>query len=108
MAHPVANPVINIGQGRSSWPGSDGIWTWSVQSLLPKGKRPVRLQKTHYEFLAKLKKAGLAHGDFAPWNCSMVGGKLYVWDWEDVGPWEEGKDEEWFKGQVKSLLGIDP
>ena len=82
-------------------------WTWSMQSVLPKGKSPVRMQKEHYEFLEELKKLGISHGDFAPWNCSIVSGKLFVYDWEDVGPWEEGKDESWFKGQVKKLLGID-
>ena len=82
-------------------------WTWSAQTVLPKGKSPVRMQKEHYEFLDELKKIGISHGDFAPWNCSIVGGKLYVWDWEDAGSWEEGKDEFWFKGQVKKLLGID-
>lgn len=87
--------------------GSEGVWTWSAQSVLPKGKSPVRMQREHYEFLAVLKRLGMSHGDFAPWNCSIVGGKLYVWDWEDAGPWEEGKDESWFKGQVKKLLGID-
>ena len=84
--------------------GSEGEWTWSVQSVLPKGKSPVRMQKEHREFLDGLKKVGLSHGDFAPWNCSIVGGKLYVWDWEDAGEWIEGKDETWFKGQVKKLL----
>ena len=87
--------------------GTEGVWTWSVQSVLPKGKSPVRMQKEHYEFLDELKRIGISHGDFAPWNCSIVGGKLYVWDWEDAGPWVEGKDEAWFKGQVKNLLGID-
>ena len=87
--------------------GCEGEWTWSVQSVLPKGKSPVRMKKEHYEFLDELKKVGLYHGDFAPWNCSVVGGKLHVWDWEDAGPWEDGKDESWFKGQVKKLLGIN-
>ena len=82
-------------------------WTWSVQTVLPKGKSPVRMQREHYEFLDELKKLGISHGDFAPWNCSIVGGRLFVYDWEDAGPWEEGKDESWFKGQVKKLLGIN-
>ena len=86
---------------------SEGMWIWSMQSVLPKGNSPVRMQKEHYEFLDELKKAGLSHGDFAPWNCSIVDGKLYVWDWEDAGPWIEGKDETWFKVQVKKLLGIN-
>lgn len=86
---------------------NEGGWTWSVQSVLPKGKSPVRMQKEHYEFLDELKKLGISHGDFAPWNCSIVSGKLYVWDWEDAGLWEDGKDDAWFKGQVKKLLGID-
>lgn len=87
--------------------GCEGEWTWSVQSVLPKGKSPVRMQKEHREFLDELKRAGFSHGDFAPWNCSIVGGKLYVWDWEDAGPYVEGKDEAWFKSQVKRLLGVD-
>ncbi len=87
--------------------GHDGAWTWSAQSVLPKGKSPVRMQKEHYVFLDELRRAGLSHGDFAPWNCSIVDGKLYVWDWEDAGQWVEGKDESWFKKQVKGLLGID-
>ena len=86
--------------------GSEGIWTWSVQSVLPKGKSPTRIQKEHSDFLDELKKVGMSHGDFAPWNCSIVGGKLHVWDWEDAGVWEEGKDEAWFKGQVRKLLGV--
>lgn len=87
--------------------GQEGVWTWSAQTVLPKDKSPVRLQKEHYEFLEALKRIGISHGDFAPWNCSIVGGKLFVYDWEDAGPWVEGKDEAWFKGQVKKLLGID-
>lgn len=87
--------------------GTEGAWTWSVQSVLPKGKSPVRMQREHYAFLDELKKLGISHGDFAPWNCSIVGGKLFVYDWEDAGPWKDGKDESWFKGQVKKLLGID-
>ena len=81
-------------------------WAWSVQSVLPKGRSPVRMQSEHYEFLDELKKLGISHGDFAPWNCSIVGGKLFVYDWEDAGPWVDGKDESWFKGQVKKLLGV--
>ena len=87
--------------------GNAGVWTWSVQSVLPKGRSSVRLQREHYEFLDELKKLGISHGDFAPWNCSIVGGKLFVYDWEDAGPCEDGLDEAWFKGQVKKLLGID-
>lgn len=87
--------------------GSEGIWTWSAQTVLPKGESPVRLQKEHYEFLDVLKTAGFSHGDFAPWNCSIVDGQLVAWDWEDAGTYAEGKDESWFKKQVKELLGID-
>lgn len=87
--------------------GTDGKWTWSVQSVLPKGKSPTHLQSEHFAFLEELRKVNISHGDFAPWNCSIVDGKLYVWDWEDAGPWIEGKDESWFKSQVKKLLGID-
>ena len=86
--------------------GHDGIWTWSAQSVLPKTKSPVILQKEHYAFLEELRRIGISHGDFAPWNCSIVGGKLYVWDWEDAGLWVEGMDEVWFKKQVKELLGV--
>ena len=86
---------------------NEGNWTWSIQSALKKGKSSARLRSEHYEFLDELKKLGMSHGDFAPWNCSIVDGKLFVWDWEDAGPWVEGKDEAWFKGQVKKLLGID-
>ena len=81
-------------------------WTWSVQSVLPKGKSPVRMQREHYEFLDELKKLGISHGDFAPWNCSIVGGKLFVWDWEDAGRLENGRDKAWFNKQVKELLGV--
>ncbi len=85
----------------------EGEWTWSVQSVLPKGESPLQLQREHYKFLDELKRTGLSHGDFAPWNCSIFEGKLYVWDWEDAGPWVEGKDVAWFKKQVKELLGVD-
>lgn len=87
--------------------GSAGAWTWSVQTVLPRGKSPNRLQPEHYEFLEKLEAAGVSHGDFAPWNCAIVEGKLVVWDWEDAGSWIAGKDESWFKKQVKELLGVE-
>ena len=87
--------------------GCFGNWTWSVQTVLPRGKSPNRLQKEHYEFLEKLKAVELSHGDFAPWNCAIVGGKLVVWDWEDAGPWVDGKDEGWFRKQVRELLGVE-
>lgn len=87
--------------------GHDGIWTWSAQTVLPKDKSPVRMQKEHYAFLEELKRIGISHGDFAPWNCSISDSKLYVWDWEDAGAWVDGKDEVWFKSQVKKLFGID-
>lgn len=54
-----------------------------------------------------IKKYGLSHGDSVLWNCSIGDGKLHVGDREDAGPWIDGKDETWFKGQVKKLLGID-
>lgn len=88
--------------------GHERIWTWSVQTVLPKGKSPTRMQKEHFAFLDALRKAGISHGDFAPWNCSIYCGKLYVWDWEDAEPWVEGKDENWFRRQVKDLLGVEP
>ncbi len=84
--------------------GHDGIWTWSVQSVVPRGKSPIRMRKEHYVFLNEMKRIGISHGDFAPWNCSIVDGKLYVWDWEDAGLWAEGKDDKWFESQVKKLL----
>ena len=87
--------------------GCAGGWTWSVQTVLPRGKSPSRLQKEHFDFLEKLKAVELSHGDFTPWNCAIVGGKLVVWDWEDAGPWVDGKDEGWFKKQVKELLGVE-
>ncbi len=87
--------------------GTEGVWTWSAQTVVPRGRSPARMQKEHYAFLEELRRIGISHGDFAPWNCSIVGGKLYVWDWEDAGPWVEGKDEAWFKGQVKKLLGVE-
>lgn len=86
--------------------GCAGEWTWSVQTVLLRGKSPNRLQTEHYEFLEKLKAVGVSHGDFAPWNCAIVEGKLVVWDWEDAGPWVEGKDEGWFRKQVRELLGV--
>ena len=87
--------------------GCAGEWTWSVQTVLPWGKSPNRLQKEHFEFLEKLKEVGVSHGDFAPSNCAIVKGKLVVWDWEDAGPWVKGKDEGWFRKQVKELLGVE-
>lgn len=87
--------------------GAKDNWTWSVQTVLPKGESPVRLRKEHYDFLEVLKTVGLSHGDFAPWNCSIVDGQLVAWDWEDAGPYVEGKDETWFKKQVKELLSVD-
>ena len=86
--------------------GGVGKWTWSVQTVLPRGKSPNRLQKEHFEFLEKLKDIGISHGDFAPWNCAIVGGKLVAWDWEDAGEWEDEKDANWFKKQVFELLGV--
>ena len=29
---------------------------------------------------------GTWHGDFAPWNLARLGGRLFVWDWEDSAP----------------------
>ena len=86
--------------------GCAGEWTWSVQTVLPRGKSPNQLQKEHFKFLEKLKEVGISHGDFAPWNCAIVEGKLVAWDWEDAGPWVEGKDASWFKRQVRELLGV--
>lgn len=82
-------------------------WGWSAQSCLPSGDSPNRLVKEHFDFLEKLKNAGLCHGDFTPWNCAIVDGSLYVYDWESAGKWEKGKDEAWFKKQLKELLNID-
>lgn len=87
--------------------GRQGEWTWSAQSSLPTGKSPVVFGREHREFLSKLKARGYSHRDFAPWNCAVVKGRLVVWDWEEAGPYVEGKDEAWFKSQVKRLLGVD-
>ena len=130
--------------------GQSGDWTWSVQTVLPRGKSPNHLQKEHFEFLAKLKELGISHGDFTPWNCAIVKRNLLelssqsvnpsigrsvnqsigrsvnqsidqsvnssisqsdtvlvAWDWEDAGPWGDGKDEKWFRKQVRVLLGVD-
>lgn len=87
--------------------GVQGRWGWSAQSRLRLGSSPLRLQKEHYDFLRGLKCINLSHGDFAPWNCAVVEGRLVVWDWEDAGDWVDGKDEAWFKKQVKELLGVD-
>lgn len=85
--------------------GCEGEWTWSVQTVLPRGRSPNRLQKEHFEFLEKLKAVGVSHGDFTPWNCSIVCRSLVVWDWEDAGPFVNGKDIDWFRKQVRELLG---
>ena len=87
--------------------GTQGDWTWSAQTVLPRGYSPNKLQKEHFKFLEQLKAANISHGDFTPWNCSIVDGRLVVWDWEDAGEWVEGKDEAWFKKQLKGLMGIE-
>ncbi len=106
--------------------GQMGAWTWSVQTVLPRGKSPNQLQKEHFEFLAKLKELGISHGDFTPWNCTIIkrnllalssqsvnqsigqsDNVLVAWDWEDAGTWQACKDEYWFRGQVRKLLGIN-
>jgi len=81
-------------------------WRWSAQTAIPIGRSPLKLQQEHEEFLLQLKKIGLSHGDFTPWNCSIVNGKLYVYDWEEAGPYEEGFDRMWFKKQVRDMLGV--
>lgn len=87
--------------------GSQGNWYWSCQTVLPRGESPNELTREHFEFLAVLKKVNVTHGDFTPWNCSIVNGQLFVWDWEGAGDYKEGFDAAWFKGQVKKLLLID-
>lgn len=84
-----------------------GDWLIARQSVLPTGRSPLRLQAEHVAFLDELKRRGLSHGDFAPWNCAIVKGRLVVWDWEVAGPYVAGLDEDWFRGQVKRLLGGD-
>lgn len=84
-----------------------GDWLIARQSVLPRGRSPLRLQQEHFAFLDELRERGLAHGDFTPWNCSIVKGRLLVWDWEAAGPFVAGKDENWFRGQVKKLLKGD-
>ena len=94
--------------------GSQTGWTWSAQTVLPRGYSPNKLQQEHFEFLEKLSRVDreigrewvLCHGDFTPWNCSIVNGKLVVWDWEDAHWGEKGEDEAWFKKQVEELLGV--
>lgn len=91
---------------------SDGSWTWSVQTVLPKGESNVIFNGVHRRFLRVLHDATregdqvLVHGDFAPWNMSVVNGRLYVYDWEDAHMGSPDEDEKWFKKQVKNLLGI--
>lgn len=93
--------------------GSNGPWTWSVQTVLPKGKSDVIFNGVHRRFLRVLQDATregdqvLVHGDFAPWNMSIVNGRLYVYDWEDAHTGSPDEDEKWFKKQVKELLGVD-
>lgn len=87
--------------------GCEGKWIWSVQTVLPRGESPNHLQMEHFVFLEKLKEVGISHGDFTPWNCAIVDGRLVVWDWEEAGSWVEGKDDEWFKKQVRELLGVE-
>lgn len=84
--------------------GRLGCWTWSRQSVLPRGESPWKLQKEHFDFLNELKSLGISHGDFTPWNCCIVDGHLLVWDWEDAHTWREGEDEAHFKCQTERLL----
>lgn len=92
--------------------GSNGPWAWSVQTALPKGKSDVIFNGVHRRFLRVLQEATrdgnqvFVHGDFAPWNMSVVNGRLYVYDWEDAHMGSSDDDEKWFKKQVKNLLGI--
>lgn len=91
--------------------GSDGPWTWSVQTVLPRGKSDDIFNGVHRRFLRVLQEATrageevLVHGDFTPWNMSVVDGILYVYDWEDAHMGASDEDEKWFKKQVKELLG---
>lgn len=93
--------------------GVDGSWTWSVQTVLPKGESDVIFNGVHRRFLRVMQEATregekvLVHGDFAPWNMSVVNGRLYVYDWEDAHMGSPDEDERWFKKQVKELLGVD-
>lgn len=82
-----------------------GEWLVARQSALPTGRSPVRLQAEHFAFLEELKLLGVSHGDFTPWNCAIVNGRLVVWDWEEAGPYVAGKDENVFRTKVKELLG---
>ncbi len=84
--------------------GAQGKWNWSAQSVLPRGESPNSLRQEHRDFLEMLKRAHISHGDFTPWNCSIVDGRLVVWDWEDAHTWREGEDETHFKCQVERLL----
>jgi len=85
--------------------GTCGGWNWSAQSVLARGPSPTVLQQEHFEFLERLKSIGMSHGDFAPWNCAIVKGRLVVWDWEEAGDYVEGKDQDWFVTQARKLLG---
>lgn len=87
--------------------GLQDRWTWASQTVLPRGKSSNCLQVEHFEFLSQLRQIGIRHGDFAPWNCSIVKGMLMVWDWEDAGEWNDGEDERHFRQQVETLLGKD-
>lgn len=82
-----------------------GDWLLARQSVLPRGRSPRHLRKEHFAFLDELRERGLSHGDFTPWNCAIVKGRLVVWDWEEAGPYLAGKDEDGFRTKVKELLG---
>jgi len=90
---------------------TDG-WTWCEQSVLPSGYKEMHFTSVYRRFLDELQyvtregEKVMVHGDFAPWNCAVVGGRLYVYDWEDAHMGAADEDEKWFRGQVKKLLGI--
>ena len=54
--------------------------------------------------------AGLAHGDFTPWNCALAGDRLYVFDWELSATQPLGYDHLHFLASTrgKDLLGDHP
>lgn len=90
---------------------TDG-WTWCEQSVLPCGYKELHFTSVYLRFLEELQfvtREGdtvMVHGDFTPWNSSVVGGRLYVYDWEDAHMGSADEDKKWFRDQVKKLLGI--
>lgn len=87
-------------------------WTWCEQSVLPKGRKIMSYAKVYRDFQDELHRETregdnvMVHGDFAPWNCVVVGGRLCVYDWEDAHMGAPDEDEKWFRKQLWELMGI--